>query len=200
MIKLYFVTSNKGKIKSLQKQFNDNNLDVKVEGINLDIIEPQASDVKKVSEIKAKESFSILKKPLIVEDGGFEIEALNGFPGAYSKYILTTIGIDGILKLMEGKGNRNCKFVSCTTFIDENGKMLQFERMGGDGLLLKEKSNKNSDLAWSDIWKIFYVEQIGKVLCEASEEELFDWWNNKKQKSSLSVFVDWFNLKHHDCS
>lgn len=81
MNKIYFITSNKGKLEALQKQFTSKDLKIKIEGANLNIIEPQASNAKEVSKIKAKEAFSILKKPLIVEDGGFEIEALNGFPG-----------------------------------------------------------------------------------------------------------------------
>jgi len=200
MNKIYFITSNKGKLEALQKQFTDNDLRIEIKRINLDIIEPQANNVKEVSKMKGKEAFSILKKSLIVEDGGFEIEALNGFPGVYTKYILSTIGIDGILKLMKDEKNRNCKFVSCITFVNEKGEIFQFERLGGEGILLTKKSNKNSSLAWSDVWKIFYVKQIDKVLCEASKEELFSWWNDKSQKSSLSIFVEWLRNKNNDLS
>jgi non-canonical purine NTP pyrophosphatase (RdgB/HAM1 family) len=200
MNKIYFITSNKGKIESLQKQFIDNDLIIEIEGVGLDIVEPQASNVKEVSEIKARKAFSILKKPLIVEDGGFEIEALNKFPGVYTKYILSTIGIDGILKLMKDEKNRSCKFVSCTTFVNEEGKLFQFERFGGEGILLTEKSNTNSSLAWSDIWKVFYVKQIDKVLCEASKEELFSWWNDESQKSSLSIFIEWLKNRNNNFS
>ena len=33
-----------------------------------------------------------LRKPVVVEDSGFVIDALNGFPGPYIKYALATIG------------------------------------------------------------------------------------------------------------
>lgn len=101
---------------------------------------------------------------------------------------------------MEDEKNRNCKFVSCTTFINKKGKLFQFERLGGEGVLLEKRSNISSSLAWSDIWKIFYVKQINKVLCEASEEELFSWWDDKFQKSSLSIFVEWLRDINNDLS
>lgn len=129
--KLYFVTTNKGKIKSLQEIFISLNIDIEVEGVSLDIVEPQASSVSEVSLNKAKQAFSLLKKALIVEDGGFEIKALNDFPGVYSKYILETIGANGILKLMKGHDNRECRFVSTATYVDTNGKTYQFNRLGG---------------------------------------------------------------------
>ena len=191
MDKIYFVTSNKGKIKSLQEQFKTHNIDIEVEGVNLNIIEPQADTVKEVSIIKAKEAFEILKAPIIVEDGGFCIDELKGFPGVYSKYILETIGAQGLLDIMRGKENRNCGFVSCTTFIDQNGKAHQFERLGGRGLLTEKMSETKSEMAWSELWKIFYAPQLDKVLCEASKEELLNWWKDKSQKSSVTVFVEW---------
>ncbi|MDD4358516.1 MAG: non-canonical purine NTP pyrophosphatase [Candidatus Pacebacteria bacterium] len=191
MKKIYFITSNKAKIKSLKEQLLDKGLNIEVEGKNLNIIEPQADNVKDVSLIKAKEAFSILKQPLIVEDGGFEIEALNGFPGVYAKYILKTIGIDGILKLMKEENNRNCKSVSCTTFVNEKGEIYQFERIGGKGIISEKKSLKHSDFAWSDFWYVFYIPRFNKTLNEMTKEELFDLWSNESEKSSITVFIKW---------
>ena len=55
------------------------------------------------------------------------IEALNGFPGPYTKYVLATIGVDGLLKLMEGQQNRRCGFAACVGFADPAGKVHIFE-------------------------------------------------------------------------
>ena len=38
---------------------------------------------------------------LLVEDAGLFINALNGFPGVYSSYVLETLGVHGVLTLME---------------------------------------------------------------------------------------------------
>ncbi len=194
-----FITSNQGKIKTLNKSLNSLNANAVVEGINLDIIEPQADNVKEVSLIKAKKAFELLKQPVLVEDGGFEVETLNGFPGVYTKFMLTTIGVDGLLDLMKGKSNRKAKFVSCTTYIDENGKVHQFDRIGGEGLITQEKSKNKSDIAWSDIWYVFYEENLGKTFADCSEDEIMNYYSQPTQKSSLVIFSEWlasdFNKK-----
>lgn len=189
--KIYFITSNKQKAKSAEKQFRDSGLNIEIEEKDLDIIEPQAENSKEVSAIKARQAFDILKKPLIVEDGGFSIEALNGFPGVYSKHVINMIGIEGIIKLMEGVEDRKCSFMSCTTFINEKGEMFQFERLGGSGIVPEKISPIQSPFAWSEFWRIFYIPRFQKTLSEMSEEELFDQWNNDTEKTSINVFISW---------
>ncbi|MEM1610539.1 MAG: non-canonical purine NTP pyrophosphatase [Sulfolobales archaeon] len=41
-----------------------------------------------------------------VEDSGLFIEALGGFPGPYSSYVLRKIGLEGILRLLSGVSDR----------------------------------------------------------------------------------------------
>lgn len=191
MRKINFITSNKGKIKTLNDTIAKNHADIIVKCVNLDIIEPQADNVKEVSLIKAQAAFKILNEPVVVEDGGFEVEALNGFPGVYTKFMLTTIGVDGLLDLMKNKTNRKAKFVSCTTYIDQNGQAHQFERTGGEGLITQEKSKNKSEIAWSDIWYVFYEENLGKTFADCSEKEIMDYYSQPTQKSSLVKFAEW---------
>jgi len=47
-----------------------------------------------------------VKKPCIALDTDFRIDELNGFPRAFVNFSLETIGVEGMLKLMEGKANR----------------------------------------------------------------------------------------------
>ena len=51
-------------------------------------------------------------------DCGFWIDELDGFPKAFVNFALDTIGIQGILKLMEGKENRDCRFTECLSYYD----------------------------------------------------------------------------------
>ncbi|HSQ97699.1 MAG TPA: non-canonical purine NTP pyrophosphatase, partial [Rickettsiales bacterium] len=65
-MEIYFITSNKGKISSLEKVLASNGLsDIKVISQKLDLVEPQASSVKEVSKSKALQAYSILKKPIL---------------------------------------------------------------------------------------------------------------------------------------
>ncbi|HEX7391580.1 MAG TPA: RdgB/HAM1 family non-canonical purine NTP pyrophosphatase [Thermoplasmata archaeon] len=56
-------------------------------------------------------------RPLMMDDSGLFIDALKGFPGVYSSYVFRTLGCDGILKLMQGVGNRSARFECCIGFI-----------------------------------------------------------------------------------
>ena len=81
MNKINFITSNKGKIKSLENSLRLNNLEVHVNAQNLDIMEPQFDTVQEVSKFKALKAFEMLKEPVLVEDGGFlrNINMMNFF-------------------------------------------------------------------------------------------------------------------------
>ena len=70
---------------------------------------------------KAAYAYEQLKTPLIADDTGVFIDALNGFPGPYAAYVLNTIGNSGVLKLMEGQKDRNARFITAIAFADTNG-------------------------------------------------------------------------------
>jgi len=191
-----FITSNHGKIASLRKHLAAYNLnDIIVNAMNLNIIEPQSDTVAEVSLSKAKQAFDILRAPVLVEDGGLSIEALNGFPGVYSKYINTTIGADGIIKLMVGEKNRRANYISTATFIDENGIPNQFHRQGGGQVLITESVSKtNNPDAWSDMWKISFNEKIGKIMSEMTAEEFA--LTSQDSKSPVKLFVEWLSKNY----
>ena len=194
---LDFITSNKGKIAALKRSFlNAGRFDIKVNQVQADIVEPQLNNIADVSKYKAMEAFKILKKPILVEDGGLVIEALNGFPGPYTKYVLSTIGIDGILKLMNGENNRAAKFVSFATFVGNDGTVCQFERFGDNFEIAYERKNVIHPDAWSDLWQVMYMKDYGKMLCEFSKQELSDFTERSQTSGSLQQFAKWFLEKY----
>lgn len=76
----------------------------------LDIIEPREEEPALVAAQKARQALAQLKCPLIVEDSGIFIEALNGFPKTFVHFAQSTLGVANILKVMEGITNRNVEF------------------------------------------------------------------------------------------
>lgn len=93
-----FVSTNPFKIKRAKENFEP---EIKVEGVGLELIEPQSNDQEYVARYKADQAYDLIKKPVIVEDVGIYIKKYNDFPGILTKYILSGIGIDGIEKLIE---------------------------------------------------------------------------------------------------
>jgi XTP/dITP diphosphohydrolase len=192
MNKINFITSNQGKVKSLENSLKLNNIDVLVCAQNLDIMEPQFDTVHEVSKFKALKAFEVLKEPVLVEDGGFSVFELKGFPGVYTKYVLKTLGADGILKLMSGIENRTAKFIGVATFINKDGDIFQFEREGGEFEISKEKVDIQSPFAWSELWKIIYLKEYNKNLCELSEQEVSEYYGKAGANGSIQKFVNWY--------
>lgn len=111
MKKIYYVTSNPGKAEILNSIVKDLNPNLKIEQHDYDYPEYKHDDkIETVALEGAKHCAEKLQKEIIVTDAGLFIEELNGFPGINTAFVLKRIGIDGILKLMHGKENRNAKF------------------------------------------------------------------------------------------
>ena len=72
----------------------------------------------------ATKSWRTYRKPLFVEDTGFYISALNGFPGSYSAQAWKSVGSAGIIKLLHGVHNRKAKFVTAVVFVDGTRQIL----------------------------------------------------------------------------
>lgn len=66
------------------------------------------------------EAYRLVNKPCISLDCGFWIDELDGFSRAFVNFALDTIGIYGMLKLMENKENRSCRFTECLSYYDGN--------------------------------------------------------------------------------
>ena len=193
MREINFITSNKGKLAALKRALVVRGMEnVKIFGQDLNLIEPQFDTVAEVSVFKARQAYEILKKPVLVEDGGFCIEALNDFPGVYTKYILQTIGAKGLMKLMDGVQNRRARFVGHAVYIDEKGQLHAFARKKGDVLIASKMSEANSPFAWSDLWKIIYVPSIGKILSEMNESEVERFYNDNNAVGSVQQFAAWY--------
>jgi len=65
--------------------------------------EPRSDDLREIAKEKVLFAYKKIRKPCIVLDFGFYIHSLNGFPKAFVNFVLETIGIEDILKLVDGK-------------------------------------------------------------------------------------------------
>ena len=111
---IVFVTHNKGKAKSAEKHFKN----LKISTFNYELDEPRSDDIKVIATAKVKQAYEIVKKPCMAMDTDFRVDELNDFPRAFVNFSLETIGISGILKLMENKENRKCAFNECLAYYD----------------------------------------------------------------------------------
>ena len=64
-----------------------------------------------------------LERPVIKSDVGYFIEALNGFPGPFLRYINDYLTSEEILKLMEDKENRTILLKECLNICNSKWRM-----------------------------------------------------------------------------
>jgi XTP/dITP diphosphohydrolase len=117
---IYFVTSNKGKFAEAQAIFGD------LIQKNIGYTEIQADTLDEVAAYGMKEVISRLDGPVMIEDAGLFVEALQGFPGVYSAYVQRTIGNAGILRLMDGEEMRNASFRSVVAYVEPGMEPVMF--------------------------------------------------------------------------
>jgi non-canonical purine NTP pyrophosphatase (RdgB/HAM1 family) len=91
---LVFVTSNLGKLREAEAVLG-RGLDHRA----LDLPEIQTLDLHEVVRGKAAMAWERLGRPVLVEDTGLEIVGLNGFPGPLVRWLLTSVGPEGIARI-----------------------------------------------------------------------------------------------------
>lgn len=181
-----FVTSNKGKVASSQKYFNGTNIELEI--FKYDLIEPRTDDIKEIATSKVLQAYELVKKPCIALDVGFFIEELNGFPRAFVNFALNTIGISGILKLMDEKSNRSCFFEEYLAYYD--GKKIEYFSCKIPGTLAYEILGDDTSKKWSDLWYIFVPEGYTKTLAQMTDEERQE-RSNTKPPEAFQLFANW---------
>lgn len=79
-------------------------------------VEIQDLNLENVARFALKEALIENRSQTLVEDSGLFIDALGGFPGPYSSYVYGTIGLKGILSLLNGEKRRGAFFQSSIAF------------------------------------------------------------------------------------
>jgi XTP/dITP diphosphohydrolase len=72
--------------------------------------EIQSTNLEEIAKFAAKEAAKKHNRTIVVEDSGLFIKALNGFPGPFSSYVHATLGVEGLLRLMNREANREAYF------------------------------------------------------------------------------------------
>ena len=75
------------------------------EAVDLDLPEIQSLDLHEVLAAKAEEAWRRIGRPLVVEEAGLELAALNGFPGPLVKWMLQAVSAAGLAKAAAAFGD-----------------------------------------------------------------------------------------------
>ncbi|HEY4161229.1 MAG TPA: non-canonical purine NTP pyrophosphatase [Candidatus Saccharimonadales bacterium] len=165
---IYFVTTNKRKYEEYKELVEAQG--VVLEQCDAELIEPQTTDEMFIIEHKLEQAKKMFPgKRVLVDDRGFNIPALNGFPGPMVKLTLKTIGVDGFIRLMQGKSDRRAEFVTSLGYFD--GRDDSFFQTKEEGFLL-ETSKGNNLRGWNELLYIYgYKSNPGRSLAEYTDAE-----------------------------
>jgi len=192
---VYFATTNKGKVSTVRQILSQHSIEVIHEPMS--IAEPRTEELTVIAEQKVLAAFEKINKPVIAQDSGFYIHALNGFPKAFVNFATETIGIEGFLKLVEGK-DRACEFRNCLAFYDGKLEKPKTFLSTIPGTLAEEKRGSLRDDAWGELWLIFIPAGQTKTLAEMSKQEIVDLRDHLHTNSYLAEFAKWYKEYNPD--
>ena len=136
---LTLITSNENKIREFKLLLEP---EIKVEPLKLAYPELRSDDPAEIVEMAAMQLAYKLERPVIVEDSGFFVDALGGFPGTCTAYVSKRIGNKGLLKIMKSVKNRKCWYKSAIGYCEPGKKPISFLGVEEGKVALKELGSK----------------------------------------------------------
>jgi len=149
------LTGNHFKLETAQLALQP--FDIEVEGHKTELPEIQDDNVLNIAKDMAINEAEKLNKPVLREDHGFAIEALNNFPGPYMAFVEKTLSPIQVLNLMRDEKNRNATFDLGLVYANPGGETIELLHQVKCQILneikvdTKLSADKNYDPGWSSI-------------------------------------------------
>jgi len=121
-----------------------------LEAIAVDLPEIQSLDMEEVLRAKAWHAWQSVQQPVVVEETGLELAALNGFPGPLVKWMLAAVGAEGIARTAIALGNPRARAVCLLMWTDGLQTVLARGETGGDLVLPPRGSN---GFGWDPVFR-----------------------------------------------
>ncbi len=112
---LTFVTGNRQKVREFERI-----LGISLAYKQMEFEEVQSVEFGPVVAKKVTLAQQVIDGPVLVEDTGISIAAWNGLPGALTKWFVSTVGVDGLCRMMSAEPNRRATAVTMLGY--SNGK------------------------------------------------------------------------------
>lgn len=123
-MKALFVTSNEHKRREVQQI-----LGLELQSVDLDLPEIQAIDPGEVATQKvlaARDAVEDSGLPVLVEDSGLMVDAWGGFPGALTKWLIQSVGNEGLLRMLAPDEDRAARAVCVVAVSGADGEVHTF--------------------------------------------------------------------------
>ena len=171
---IILATNNKHKLKEVREILSPHNVIVYgLSDVNLKLpeVEENGKTYAENAMIKAKAVQQLTTMPIISDDSGLEITALNNEPGLHSARYAASLGghdndIKEILKRLEDKKDRSARFVCDIVLLNAEKEPRIFEGVA-EGTIAKEKMGEG-DFGYDPI---FISKETGECFALMKEEK-----------------------------
>jgi len=185
--RIYFATSNKNKFNEASRILEKYGYELVL--FSFEKKELQSTDLGEIALQSALIAYTYVNAPVVVEDSGLFIKALNGFPGPFSSYVYKTIGVRGVLKLMEGVTDRSAYFEAAVAIV-----MPPFERVF-KGSVYGRIADSPRGTGGFGFDPIFIPENEDKTFAEMSVEEKNKYSHRARAFEKLGIWLKSIELR-----
>lgn len=175
MREIIIATKNAGKVKDFETLFSPKGFQVKslLDFPEMEDVEETGVTLAENATLKAEAISSALNKPVIADDSGLAVDALNGEPGVYSARYAgenkdDNANIEKVLqKLNDVPFEKRTARFHCALAIAVPGKRTEIVEGTCEGHILEEKRGENG----FGYDPIFFVEKWRCSMAELSKEQ-----------------------------
>ncbi len=121
---LWFVTQNHHKYQEARRTLDP--FGIKIRLLDSMKTEIQSTNLGEIAKFAAQEAAKKHNRTVLVEDSGLFVKALDGFPGPFSSYVHDTIGVEGLLRLMNRQTQREAYFQASLALASPRGSSQEF--------------------------------------------------------------------------
>jgi XTP/dITP diphosphohydrolase len=150
---IFFATSNIDKFNEARRVLAEYKIAVGM--LRVKSLEIQSESLAQIAGVSVIDAFEKCHLPIVVEDAGLFVAALNGFPGPFAAYVYRTIGNEGLLKLMRNVENRRARFESVIAYLSKDLKSPKCFKGEVQGEIITEQKSakERSGFGFDPIFK-----------------------------------------------
>ncbi|OGH11691.1 MAG: non-canonical purine NTP pyrophosphatase, RdgB/HAM1 family [Candidatus Levybacteria bacterium RIFCSPLOWO2_01_FULL_36_13] len=180
---LTFVTGNKAKAEDTKRLLG---FPIIVEEVELDEI--QELDLEKVALHKVMQAYKKFKTPVFIDDVGFYIEAWQGFPGPFIKWILKSDEGSSslLLKMLEGVKQRKATAKLAVAYHDGKKAHIFIGEVQGS-IAETIRAGNNFGFGWD---AVFIPDGFNKTFGEMTFEEKHSVSHRRKALDKFKEYLD----------
>ena len=120
MLQIDFCTGNKSKLKEANDYINSKVKDVSLYSNKIDFTEIQSISQQEILLDKMKQAISKTDRPFIIDETGIYFNKYNNYPGTLTKYVVKSLGIEGIKRFTRDLTTLSSSILLLTVSLDNS--------------------------------------------------------------------------------